>query len=321
MPGMDFGSVWWWIGFNVFVLAMLALDLGVFNREAHKVSLKEASIWSAVWVSLALLFNVGLFFEVGHAKALQFTTGYLIELSLSVDNIFVFLVIFRYFSVPEYTRHRVLFWGILGALVMRATMIFAGVLLLKRFEWLIYIFGAFLIYTGYKMFKHGDEEIHPEQNPVLNLVRRLVPMSPDYDDAHFFTLRNARKVATPLLAVLVMIETTDVVFALDSIPAIFAVTRDPLIVYTSNIFAILGLRSMFFLLSGVMDRFVYLKTGLAVVLSFVGVKMVISEFLHIPIGISLGVVAAVLLTSIIVSLRATARETAGTPPPDRPDSP
>jgi tellurite resistance protein TerC len=311
MPDLGFGSVWWWIGFNAFVLLMLAIDLGIFNREAHDVSIREAAAWVTVWVSLAFLFNVFLFFEIGRARALEFTTGYLIELSLSVDNIFVFLVIFQYFAVPSKTRHRVLFWGILGALIMRATMIFAGVLLLRRFEWLIYVFGAFLIYTGYKMFKHGDEQIHPEHNPVLRLVRRLVPMTRDYDGPRFFTRQNGKKLATPLLAVLVMIETTDVVFALDSIPAIFAITRDPLIVYTSNIFAILGLRSMFFLLAGVMDRFIYLKTGLAIVLAFVGTKMVISDLYHIPIGISLAVVALVLLTSILASLRKTARDGSG----------
>jgi tellurite resistance protein TerC len=318
MPGVNFGSVWWWVGFNLFVLLMLAIDLGIFNRKAHAVSLKEATIWTSVWVSLALAFNVLLFFEVGHAKALEFTTGYLIELSLSVDNIFVFLVIFKYFSVPVKTRHRVLFWGILGALVMRATMIFAGVLLLRRFEWLIYVFGAFLIYTGYKMLRHGDDEIHPEHNPVLRLVRRLVPMSHDYDGSKFFTVRGTARVATPLLAVLIMIETTDVVFALDSIPAIFAITRDPLIVYTSNIFAILGLRSMFFLLAGVMDRFVYLKTGLAIVLAFVGVKMVISDLYHIPIGASLAVVGLILAGSIVISLRHTARKNTSEPAGDQP---
>jgi tellurite resistance protein TerC len=318
MPGVDFGSVWWWIGFNLFVVAMLALDLGIFNRKPHAPTLKEATAWTAVWLSLALLFNVMLFFEVGHAQALQFTTGYLIELSLSVDNIFVFLVIFRYFSVPAATRHRVLFWGILGALIMRATMIFAGVLLLKRFEWLIYVFGAFLVYTGYKMLRHGDEEIHPEHNPVLKLLRRIVPISHDYDGSKFFTFRDARRVATPLLAVLVMIETTDVVFALDSIPAIFAITRDPLIVYTSNIFAILGLRSMFFLLAGVMDRFVYLKTGLAIVLAFVGVKMLLSDLFHIPIGVSLAVVGLILAASVVLSLRHTARNAAAPSAPDQP---
>jgi tellurite resistance protein TerC len=309
VPGLNFGSIWWWVGFNLFVLAMLAIDLGVFNRKAHTVGLKEAAIWTCVWVSLAFAFNLALFFEVGHKTALEFTTGYLIELSLSVDNIFVFLVLFRYFSVPSHVRHRVLFWGILGALIMRATMILAGVLLLQQFEWLIYVFGAFLIYTGYKMFRHGDMEVHPEHNPVLKLLRKVVRIGKQYHGGAFFAVEDARIVATPLLVVLVMIETTDVIFALDSIPAIFAVTRDPLVVYTSNIFAILGLRSMFFLLSGVMDRFVYLKTGLAIVLSFVGVKMVISDIFHISIGVSLAVVALVLATSILASLRKTA------PPP------
>jgi tellurite resistance protein TerC len=236
---------------------------------------------------------------------LEFATGYVIELSLSVDNIFVFLIIFKYFAVPREARHRVLFWGVVGALVLRAFMIFSGVLLLQRFEWLIYVFGAFLVYTGYKMLKHGDTEIHPEHNPVLSIVRKLIPMHPDYEGARFITTRQAKRVATPLLAVLVMIETTDVVFALDSIPAIFAITRDPLIIFTSNIFAILGLRSMFFLLAGVMDRFVYLNVGLAVVLSFVGAKMLLTDIIHIPINVSLAVVAVVILSSVLASLRKT----------------
>jgi tellurite resistance protein TerC len=304
---LAFGSPLWWIGFNLFVLFMLALDLGIFNRKAHDVSLKEAALWTTVWVSLAFAFNLFLFVEIGKTRALEFTTGYLIELSLSVDNIFVFLVILKYFSVPTPVRHRVLFWGVLGALIMRAFMIFAGVLLLRQFHWLIYVFGAFLIYTGYKMFTHTEGEIHPERNPVLRFVSKYMRMTKEYHGSKFFITEAGKKLATPLLAVLVMIETTDVVFALDSIPAIFAITRDPLIVYTSNIFAILGLRSMFFLLQGVMERFVYLHFGLAIVLMFVGVKMVLSDLFHIPIGLSLGVVGLVLLVSIFASLRKTAR--------------
>ncbi len=315
MVDLSFGSLWWWVGFNAFVVLMLALDLGVFHRSEHEISLKEAAAWTSTWITLALLFNVFLFFQIGEARALEFTTGYLIELSLSVDNIFVFLVILRYFSVPKKTQHRVLFWGVLGALFMRAFMIFAGILLLQRFHWLIYVFGGFLIFTGYKMFRHGDEEIHPERNPVLRWLGKIIPIGTNYHGKKFFAVENGKKVATPLLAVLVMIETTDVVFALDSIPAIFAITRDPLIVYTSNIFAILGLRSMFFLLSGVMDRFVYLKTGLAVVLTFVGIKMVIADLYHIPIGVSLGVVGAVILISILASLRKTSPHMK--PPPGR----
>jgi tellurite resistance protein TerC len=303
----SFGSVAWWVGFNLFVLSMLALDLGVFNRKEHDVSLKEAATWTSVWVTLAIIFNIFLFFQIGKARALEFTTGYLIELSLSVDNIFIFLVIFKYFAVPTKSRHRVLFWGVLGALILRATMIFAGVLLLQRFHWLIYVFGAFLIYTGLKMFKHGEEEIHPERNPLLNFVSKFMRMTREYHGAKFFISRSGLRYATPMLTVLIMIETTDVVFALDSIPAIFAITRDPLIVYTSNIFAILGLRSMFFLLQGVMERFVYLHMGLAIVLIFVGLKMVLADVFHISIGVSLGVVAIVLLSSILLSLRKTAK--------------
>ena len=303
----SFGSAAWWVGFNLFVLIMLALDLGVFNRKAHDVSLKEAALWTTVWVALAFAFNIFLFFEIGKTRALEFTTGYLIELSLSVDNIFVFLVILKYFAVPTPVRHRVLFWGVLGALIMRAVMIFAGVLLLRQFHWLIYVFGAFLIYTGYKMLKHSEGELHPEKNPVLKFVSKYMRMTKEYHGSKFFITDAGKKLATPLLAVLVMIETTDVVFALDSIPAIFAITRDPLIVYTSNIFAILGLRSMFFLLQGVMQRFVYLHIGLAIVLMFVGLKMVLADLWHIPIGLSLGVVGLVLAVSIIASLRKTAK--------------
>lgn len=312
MFGVAFGSVWWWVGFIAFVLAMLALDLGVINRAAKDVSLRSAALWTATWVSLALLFNLLLYFEVGKAAALEFATGYVIELSLSVDNIFVFLIIFKYFAVPREARHRVLFWGVLGALVMRAFMIFSGVLLLERFEWLIYFLGAFLVFTGLKMLKHGDTEIHPEHNPVLKMVRKMVPMQDNYEGAHFFSIRKAKRVATPLLAVLVMIETTDVVFALDSIPAIFAITRDPLIIFTSNIFAILGLRSLFFLVAGIMDRFVYLNVGLAIVLSFVGVKMLITDLYHVPINVSLAVVGLVLIGSILASLFVT-RKSAETP--------
>jgi tellurite resistance protein TerC len=304
---LSFGSAAWWVGFNLFVLIMLAVDLGIFNRSEHDISLKEAATWTSVWVTLALIFNVFLFFQIGKARALEFTTGYVIELSLSVDNIFVFLVILKYFAVPTKSRHRVLFWGVLGALVMRAFMIFAGVLLLQRFHWLIYVFGAFLIYTGLKMFKHGEEEIHPERNPLLTFVSKFMRMTKEYYGAKFFISRGGLRYATPMLAVLIMIETTDVVFALDSIPAIFAITRDPLIVYTSNIFAILGLRSMFFLLQGVMERFVYLHFGLAIVLIFVGLKMVLADIYHISIGVSLGVVGIVLLGSILLSLRKTAK--------------
>jgi len=311
---------WLWVGFNLFVLAMLALDLGVFHRRAHAVALKEAAIWSVVWISLALLFNLLLFlfwerlvpdsaYGAGDA-ALAFLTGYLIEKALSVDNIFVFVLIFSYFAVPAKYQHRVLFWGILGALLMRAGMIFAGVELIKRFHWIIWVFGGFLVFTGIKMATGGDEKIEPEKNPVLNLFRRFVPVSATYDGQKFFTVQHGMRMATPLLLVLIMVETTDVIFALDSIPAIFAVTRDPFLIYTSNVFAILGLRSLYFVLAGVVHKFHYLRLGLAVVLSFVGVKMVLPDLtglllgasFAIPTAISLGVVAAIITLSIVASL-------------------
>ncbi|MCS6882164.1 MAG: TerC family protein [Chloroflexaceae bacterium] len=312
--------LWLWVGFNAFVLAMLALDLGVFHRRAHAVALKEAAIWSVVWIGLALLFNLLLFFfwerlapnssySAGDA-ALVFLTGYLIEKALSVDNIFVFVMIFSYFAVPAKYQHRVLFWGILGALLMRASMIFSGVELIKRFHWVIWLFGGFLIFTGIKMATSGDEKIEPEKNPVLNLFRRFIPVSATYDGQKFFTVQHGMRMATPLLLVLIMVETTDVIFALDSIPAVFAVTRDPFLIYTSNVFAILGLRSLYFVLAGVVHKFHYLRMGLAVVLAFVGVKMVLPDLTKlllgasfaIPTAVSLGVVATLITLSIVASL-------------------
>ncbi len=305
-------SIWLWIGFNVFVLGMLALDLGVFHRKSHTVSVKEATIWTAVWVSLALVFNTGIYFYwntlipgstySNSEAALAFFTGYLIEKSLSVDNVFVIALIFGYFAVPAAYQHRVLFWGILGALVMRATMILAGAALLKEYHWIIYIFGAFLIFTGIKMATHKDEELHPENNPVIKLVRKLIPVTKDYEEDHFFVRHAGKIMATPLFLVLIMVETTDLVFAVDSIPAIFAVTQDPFIVYTSNVFAILGLRSLYFVLAGVIDKFYYLKMGLAVILTFVGVKMTLVDIYKIPTPASLGVIATVLAVAVIASL-------------------
>ena len=295
-------SLWLWVGFNAFILAMLALDLGLFHRKAHEVSIREATVWSAVWISLALLFNAGIYAFRGEEAALQFLTGYLIEKSLSVDNIFVFALIFGYFAVPKIYQHRVLFWGILGALVMRAVFILAGSALLSRFHWIIYIFGAFLILTGLKMAIFRNSEMDPGKNPLLRLVRRLVPVTDGYRGAHFFVREGGKWVATPLFLVLILLESTDLVFAVDSIPAIFAVTEDPFLVYTSNIFAILGLRSLYFLLAGVMDRFRYLKLGLSAVLVFVGVKMVLSEVYKIPSAVSLGVIALTLTLSIGLSL-------------------
>lgn len=301
-------SIWAWIGFNLFVLAMLAVDLGLFNREAHKITVKEATIWTIVWVTLALGFNVGVYYFMGHQAALEFLTGYLIEKALSVDNIFVFVIIFTYFHVPDKYQHRVLFWGILGALIMRGVMIGAGALLIQRFEWIIYVFGAFLVFTGIKMALQSEHSVSPDKNPVLKLIRKFFPVSTVYHGQRFIASEpvgegnKTRKVVTPLLVVLIVIETTDLIFAVDSIPAIFAVTKDPFIVYTSNIFAILGLRALYFLLAGIIDKFVYLKYGLAVVLAFVGVKMILSGWYHIPIGLSLGVVAMVLAVSIVASL-------------------
>jgi len=310
-------TIWLWVGFNVFVLAMLALDLGVFHRHTHAVSVKEATIWSVVWVALSLCFNLGLYFfwdtispasEYSNSEAaLAFFTGYLIEKSLSVDNIFVFVLIFTYFAVPALYQHRVLFWGIIGALVMRGILIAVGAALLHEFHWIIYIFGGFLIFTGIRMAFHRDEEIHPEDNPLVKLFRRFMRVSPKYADDKFFVRQDGLLMATPLFLVLLIVESTDLVFALDSIPAIFAVTEDPFIIYTSNVFAILGLRSLYFVLAGVIDKFHYLKLGLSVVLTFVGIKMVIAEFYKIPIGVSLGVIAAVLTIAILASLLHTQR--------------
>jgi tellurite resistance protein TerC len=295
-------SLFLWVVFNVFVLGMLALDLGVFHRKAHAVSLREAFIWSVVWIVLALTFNAWIYHLWGKEKALEFLTGYLIEKSLSVDNLFVFIVIFSYFSVPAMYHHQVLFWGILGALLMRAFFIVVGAALLTAFHWMIYIFGAFLVFTGIKLLFAGDEKIDPEKNPVLRLVRRLFPVTTEYHGRSFFIRRNGRVWATPLFLVLVVVETTDVIFAVDSIPAIFAVTRDPFIVYTSNVFAILGLRALYFLLAGILQMFRYLKVGLAFILCFVGIKMTIVDIYKIPIGVSLVVVASILVLSILASL-------------------
>jgi tellurite resistance protein TerC len=291
-----------WVAFNVFVLGMLALDLAVFHRKAHTVSLREALNWSIVWVALSLIFNAGIYYFWGQEKALEFLTGYVIEKALSVDNLFVFIVIFSYFSVPAMYHHRVLFWGILGALVMRALFIAGGVALLNSFHWMIYVFGGFLILTGIKMLFAGDEEVHPEKNPVLRLLRRLMPVTKEYHGQSFFIRDGGKLWATPLLLVLVVVETTDVIFAVDSIPAILAITTDPFIVYSSNVFAILGLRALYFLLSGILDKFRYLKVGLSLVLCFVGVKMVVVDIYKIPIGLSLVMVAGILTVSMLASV-------------------
>ena len=295
-------NIWFWVGFIAFVLAMLALDLGVFNKRPHVVQPKEAGIWVSVWVSLALLFAVGLYFFATPQAALTFLTGYLIEESLSIDNIFVIVLIFQYFAVPAQYQHRVLFWGILGALVMRGLFIGLGAALLARFEWIIYIFGALLVITGVRMAIKQDEEFDGEQNPVVKLVRRYLPLTDGYRGKHFFVTENGRRHATPLLLVLVLVEFTDLIFAVDSIPAIFGITRDPFLVFTSNIFAVMGLRSRFFLLANVVQKFYLLKYGLAVILTFVGVKMLLEKWIHVPIMLSLGVVLGVLTLSVIASL-------------------
>lgn len=291
-----------WIGFNILVLAMLALDLGVFHRQAHEVKVKEALIWSAVWIALAMLFNAGIYFWRGSEVALEFFTGYLIEKSLSVDNIFVFILIFSYFSVPALYQHKVLFWGILGALLMRAILIAVGATLIAKFHWIIYVFGGFLIITGVKMALQKSTGIHPEKNPLVRLFKRFMPVTNEYHGEKFFIKENGRRFATPLFIVLLMVEFTDLVFAVDSIPAIFAITKDPFIVYTSNVFAILGLRSLYFALAGVMGYFHYLKIGLALVLVFVGAKMMVVDIYKIPIGLSLSVVGGILLLSVLASL-------------------
>lgn len=291
-----------WIGFNIFVLVMLALDLGVFHRKAHVVSFREAIAWSVVWVALALLFNLGIYFWSGSQRAVEFLTGYLIEKSLSVDNIFVFLMIFTYFRVPGQYQHKVLFWGIIGALVMRAAFIFAGVALIKQLHWIIYIFGAFLVYTGVKMVTGHGKEIHPERNPVLKLFRRFMPVTADYVEDRFFVKQDGLRHATPLFIVLLVVETTDVIFAVDSIPAILAITLDTFIVYSSNVFAILGLRALYFALAGLIQLFQYLHYGLSGILVFVGTKMLISDYYKIPIWISLGVVLSLLVVSVLASL-------------------
>jgi tellurite resistance protein TerC len=291
-----------WIGFTVFILAMLVLDLGVFHRNAHEVRFREALVWSVIWIALSLLFCAWIYAQFGNERGLEFLTGYLIEKALAVDNIFVFLVIFSAFAVPAAYQHRVLFWGILGALIMRALFIVVGAALIERFHWIMYLFGVFLVLTGIKMLLRRDVEEHPERNPLFRMFQRFIPSVSEYHGSRFTVVKDGRRYATPLLLVLVCIETSDLVFAVDSIPAIFAVTKDPFIVFTSNIFAILGLRAMFFLLAGAVQRLNYLQPGLALVLVFVGTKMLLADLYPIPIVISLGAVATLLGTSVLASL-------------------
>lgn len=292
----------WWTFFGVFILAMLALDLGVFNRKTHVVKIRESLLWTAFWITLALLFCGGIYFFYGHQKAMEFLAGYLIEYSLSIDNLFVFLLLFRYFNVPQEYEHKALFWGILLALVTRGVFIFAGVALINTFHWIIYIFGVFLVFTGVKMALNKETEVHPDKNVAIRFLRLFVPMTKEFYESRFFIVKQGKRLATPMLAVLLALETTDILFAVDSIPAVLAITTDPFIVYTSNVFAILGLRSLFFAISGLMKIFHHLHYGLAAILSFVGVKMLIADFLKIPTGISLGVIAAILALSVVCSL-------------------
>jgi tellurite resistance protein TerC len=300
-------ETWAWAAVVAFILGVLAVDLLVFHRDAHTVTTREAAAWSALWITLGLAFAGLLWATLGGVAAGEYLGGYLIEKSLSVDNIFVFALLFSYFRVPPAFQHRVLFWGVLGALILRAIFIAAGAALIDNFHWTVYLFGAFLVVTGVKMARHGDAEVHPDRNPFLRLVRRVMPMTPDYRGQRFFVRRAGRRLATPLLAVLVVVETTDVLFAVDSIPAIFAVTTEPFLVFTSNAFAILGLRALYFLLAGMVERFVHLKLGLAAVLVFVGAKMLATDLYMVPIWASLAVIVVLIGTSIAASLRTARR--------------
>lgn len=296
-------SIYFWIGFIFFIILMLAVDLGVFNRKVHKVPVKEAVIWSFVWVMLALAFNIFVLVEFGKAKALEFLTGYVIEYSLSVDNIFVFILIFTYFSVPDKYQHKILFWGILGAIVMRGIFIFAGVALINRFHWIVLVFGGFLVFTGIRMLFQKEGSVDPANNSLVKLVRKFLPVTDELHESRFFIRKNAKLFATPLFLVLLIIESSDLIFAVDSIPAILAISKDTFIVFTSNIFAILGLRSLYFAVAGIMNYFRYLKVGLALILTYVGVKMLAAYFhFEIPTLLSLGVIITILAVSIIASV-------------------
>ena len=291
-----------WVGFLAFVVFLLAIDLGVFHRKSHEVKIKEALIWSAIWISLAFIFNYGVYIFMGKEKALEFLTGYLIEKSLSVDNLFVFIMLFAFFNVSPKYQHKVLFCGILGALIMRAIFIFAGVALISKFHWIIYIFGAFLVFTGIKMLFHKDEKIEPDKNPLVRLFKRFFPVSENMHGGKFFVKINAKTFATPLFVVLLVVEFTDLIFAVDSIPAILAISSDTFIIFTSNVFAILGLRALYFALAGVTKYFYYLKYGLSAILVFVGAKMVIVGFYKIPIVYSLLTIIGILIISVLLSI-------------------
>ena len=304
----------WWIFFAIFIIAMLALDLGIINRKAHVIKMKEALLWTSFWVTLAVLFGGGVYYYYDHIKAMEFFTAYLIEYSLSIDNLFVFMLIFRYFGVPHAYEHKALFWGILLALITRAAFIFAGVALINLFGWVMYIFGAFLIYTGIKMALNKQTEVHPHKNIALKLLRKMMPVSQEFSGAKFFIVKRGIRYATPMLAVLLALETTDILFAVDSIPAVLAISKDPFIIYTSNVFAILGLRSLFFAISGLMKLFHLLHYGLAAILSFVGIKMLIEDFFHMPVAASLLVIASILVVSILSSIIWPDKEEGEVPP-------
>lgn len=310
-------GAWGWGGFLAFVFLMLALDLGVFNRKDHSFSLREALGWTLFWIVLSLLFACGVWWLLGKEPAQSFLAGYLVEKALSVDNIFVFVVIFNHFRVPAKYQHKVLFWGILGALVMRAVFIGAGVALLSRFHWLEYVFGAFLVYTGIGLVRQDDEAMDPSQSKALKLIRRFLPVTPDFVEGRFFVKQNAKRMVTPLFVALLFVELSDVVFAVDSIPAILSITQDPFIVYTSNVFAILGLRSLYFALAGIMPMFFFLNYGLAAILVFVGMKMLIADFYVVPIGASLGLIGGILCAAVLASLVREKRMKSanGVPPP------
>jgi tellurite resistance protein TerC len=308
-------DLWVWAAFVGLILALLALDLFVFHKDAHEVSFREATKFSVFWIVLGLAFGGVIFWSQGAKAGGEYLAGYLIEKSLAVDNIFVFALVFGAFAVPAKYQHRVLFWGVLGALVFRAGFIAGGAALLDSFHWMIYVFGAFLVFTGVKMARHRNQEMHPERNPALRLFKRVIPTTDEYQGQKLVIRKAGRLMATPLMAVLVLVETTDIIFAVDSIPAIFAVTRDPFLIFTSNAFAILGLRALYFMLAGMMERFVYLKIGLALVLVFVGLKMVASDLFKVPIWASLAVIALTITISIVASLRRTAA------PPDMPAEP
>lgn len=295
-------DIYVWVGFLLFVFVMLALDLGVFHRKSHEVKIKEALIWTAIWISIAMLFNYGIYVYMGEEKALEFLTGYVIEKSLSVDNLFVFIMIFTYFNVNPKYQHKILFWGILGALVMRAIFIFAGVALITKFHWIIYIFGGFLVFTGIKMLFHKDENIDPEKNPLVRLFKKFMPVTTVQEGDRFFVKIDGKTFATPLFIVLLLVEFTDLIFAVDSIPAILAITNDTFIIFTSNVFAILGLRALYFALAGITQYFHYLKYGLSAILVFVGVKMLVVDFYKVPIVYSLSTILGILIISVVLSL-------------------